>query len=325
VLKDIRKRWFLIGLVIACETGYCTHWLGPWFPRHWTAGLVFLIMGFVGLTADFEALALAALNWKANVISLGMTYGAAPILAGLAGYALFGPDHELFKGLVLVGSTASTISSAIVYTRMAGGNHALSIVISNLSSVLSVVLTPALVGILLQGVDVQVPVMEMVVTLAICVLLPVAGAQVLSRACPKTTLLWRPTAALLSQIGILVVIFSTVCKTFYRADPAFRPEADPAFLTELLKAGPWLALASLAIYVFLSRASYGVARRAGLSAPDSVAVSYASAQKTLAATVVLAENYFTPLAALPMIIYHVVQLLYGTYDGERLRRHVETP
>jgi predicted Na+-dependent transporter len=35
---------------------------------------------------------------------------------------------------------------------------------------------------------------------------------------------------------------------------------------------------------------------------------------------VIATEFFTPLASLPMILYHLVQLLYGGYDCDRLKR-----
>ncbi|MBI2190423.1 MAG: bile acid:sodium symporter family protein [Planctomycetes bacterium] len=310
-LGVLKKRWFLVALVAVGALGYLARGLAVHFPGNWSLATLAFTMCFVGLTANLQSLAQSLLNWKASALSLGMTYLAAPLAAYGVGWMLFGPGTELFQGCVLAGCAASTISSAIVYTRTAGGNHALSIVLSNLSNLISILVTPAMIGFFLHT-QTPVDVKRMVVTLLIGVLLPIVVAQAVGIGWPEPTRKFRPVASVLAQVGILVVVFGTVCKTFHKA----RPE----FYDQLPKAGGQLVLASLTVYIVLVRLSYWLSRRTGLNVPDSVAVSYASAQKTLAATVVLAEKFFSPTAALPMIIYHFVQLLYGGYDGERLKR-----
>jgi sodium/bile acid cotransporter 7 len=257
-----------------------------------------------------------------------MTYGVAPIVACLLGDLLFVHRTELlarlglfqsrsdfFAGCVLVGCTASTLSSAIVYTRMSGGNHALSIVLANLSSIVSVLLTPAMIGAFL-GTRTGVDIGAMIGQLVLGVLVPIVLAQAVSNGFKAQTLQFRPVASMLSQFGIVVVVFTAVCKTFFQADQ----QQGHEFYDLLPRAGLQMVVFSVIIYTFLIRTSYRVARLAGLGPQDSVAVGYASSQKTLAATVVLAEQFFTPMAALPMIAYHLVQLLYGGFDGERLKR-----
>ena len=316
MLDILKKRWFLIGLVLAGILGYFFQALAVHFPTWWSLSLLFSTMCFVGLTANLKALAESFLNWKATSLSLVMTYAAAPAAAYLVGWGLFGRDHELFAGCVLVGCTASTISSAVVYTRIAGGNNALSIVLSNMSNIISIFLTPAMVAAFLSA-KVEVNVSKMVVTLVIGVLVPVIIAQTVSEILGKKLDPFRPVASKLSQVGILIIVFSTVCKTFYKA------RGQEGFFEQLPTVGLQLIIASLVIYIVLVRLSYWLARQAGLSVPDSVAVGYASSQKTLPATIVLAESFCTPMAALPMIIYHMVQLLYGGYDGDRLKRLVD--
>jgi len=328
VLETLKKRWFLVALVLACVLGYLARGLGGSFPRHWPLVVLFFIMLCVGLTAELSALLRAFLSWKACALSLGMTYVAAPLAACLIGdlffvhrtellarLGLFGNRGDLFAGCVLVGCTASTLSSAIVYTRMSGGNHALSIVLANLSSIVSVFLTPVMLGAVL-GAKVGVDVVGMIGKLAIAVLIPIVLAQVISGLLKEKVAPFRPVASKLSQIGIVIVVFTTICKTFYQADQ----QTGREFYEQLPKVGLQMVIFSFAIYTFLIRISYRTARLTGLSPSDSIAVGYASSQKTLPATVVLAEQFFTATAALPMILYHLLQLLYGGYDGDRLKR-----
>lgn len=315
-LEFLKKRWFLVALVILGTVGYFVRGWAAHLPRNWTFYTLFLTMCFVGMTADLKALGHSLLNWKASLLSLSMTFLAAPLAAYLVALTLFHKGDALFSGCVLVGCAASTISSAIVYTRLAGGNNSLSIILSNLSNIISTVLTPAMIGVLLGAtVKFKASVGDMIYKMILGVLLPIILAQAIGLLFPRATTKFRPTASVLSQVGILVVVFGTVCETFSKA--------DSSFYAELPKVGLKLVLASLAIYFVLIRVSYALARRSGLTPPDSVAVSYASAQKTLAATVYLARDFFTPMASLPIIIYHFVQLLYGGYDGERLKQLAE--
>jgi len=328
VLETLKKRWFLIALVLACVIGYLARGLGGSFPRHWSLVVLFLIMFCVGLTAEVRALVQAVLNWRACLLSLGMTYVAAPLAACLIGglffvhrtellarFGLFESRSDLFAGCVLVGCTASTLSSAIVYTRMSGGNNALSIVLANLSSIVSVFLTPVMLGAVL-GAKIQVDVVGMIGKLIVGVLIPIVLAQVVSGFLKGKAAPFRPVASKLSQIGIVIVVFTAICKMFYQADQ----QPGQEFYEQLPRAGLQMVIFSVVIYTLLIRSSYRTARLIGLDPGDSVAVGYASSQKTLAATVVLAEQFFTPAASLPMILYHLIQLLYGGYDGDRLKR-----
>jgi len=312
--ETLKKRWFLIALVIVSILGFFLGRyteLGGMFPRNWTLVTLGLIMFCVGLTANVRALFEAFLNWKASLLSLVMTYVAAPSVAFGLALLLFERGSELFQGCVIVGCTASTVSSAIVYTRICGGNHALSIVLANLSNIISVFLPPAMIGAFL-GTTIDVDVPRMIFKLVIGVLIPILVAQLVSGFAGEKIDPVRPIASKLSQVGILVVVFTAVCKTFY--------SAEPEFYGELPKSGLQMLAFCFLIYIALIRLSIAGARLAGLNMKDSIAVGFASSQKTLAATVVIATEFFTPLASLPMILYHLVQLLYGGYDCDRLKR-----
>lgn len=349
--NTLRKRWFLFALVAAVILGYMAQGIGSYLSKpYWSKSLLFLTMLFVGMTTNIGSLARSLLNWKACLLSLLMTYGAAPFIACAIAWPVFRSRPGLYEGFVLVGATASTVSSAIVYTRLAGGNNALSIVLSNLSNVLCIFVTPMMIGVILslappagsvrpaaehsqtsadspgetvpgRAGNVRIPaskIRDMILTLALCVLVPLVIAQAIVFLFPAPMDWFKPTASLCSQFGILAIVFTTVCKTSYRAAGIYGGQAG--VLRELGAAGPQLVLVSLIIYVILFRVSYRLARIMRIEPTDAVAVGYASAQKTLAATVVLAAQFFSPLSVLPMIVYHLVQLLYGSYDCDRLRR-----
>ncbi|MFH1024123.1 MAG: bile acid:sodium symporter [Planctomycetota bacterium] len=314
MMNFLKKRWFLIVLVGVILAGAACRRHAGLLPKSWSLATLFATMFCVGVTAELGALGRAILNWRAAALSLAMTYAAAPLVALGAGWVLFGTGSPLFPGCVLLGAASSTVSTAVVYTRNARGNHNLSIVLSNVSTVAGVVLTPLMVAAVLAR-SIPVRTGDMILTLAAGILLPILLAQVVARCFPGPVGRFKPAAGVLAQVGILAIVFGSVVKTFAKG--------DSEFLARLPGASGLLVILALVVYIFLSRLSWAAARRLGVAPADAVAVTYASAQKSLATTVVLADTFFTPVAGLPIIIYHFVQLFHGSFDGDRLARLAE--
>lgn len=308
----------MLALALATGLGYLARDLAPRFPRDAQVAAFVFTMFCIGLTVTRAALWQALGNWRAMVVSLGFSYGVAPLLAALLGRALLLPGSVLHQGFILVGCTATTISSAIVYARAAGGNGALGLVLSNGNGLSSTLLTPLLCGLLLSA-RVDVPVGPMARLLCVGVLVPVLAAQVLVLVRPSLSARLSRPASTASQYGIVVVVFLGMTRAFAAAGPDFYA-ALPGTLLRLV-AG------SVALYGALSLGAFAVARRAGVQPADAVTVAYISGQKTLAATAVLADRFFSPMAAVPILVYHLVQLLCGTLDARyyRLRAGRDTP
>jgi sodium/bile acid cotransporter 7 len=138
--------WF--APVIASKGG----WLRPELTTKLGVGLIFVLQGLLLPTAAMRA---AIGQVRLHAVVQGMTLVGFPLL-GLAAAALVGrwlPD-ELRIGLVYLSVLPSTVSSAAVLTASAGGNTAGAICNAVLSSLLGIVLTPALlaVSMSLQGV-----------------------------------------------------------------------------------------------------------------------------------------------------------------------------
>jgi sodium/bile acid cotransporter 7 len=84
-----------------------------------------------------------------------------------------------------------------------------------------------------------------------------------------------------------------------------------------------LLSAVLAVHLVTLIVGQGLGRVLRLPREDWIAVGFAGSQKTLLLGLGLAISYagvFGPLAVLPMVAYHVAQLLVDTLIADRLRQ-----
>jgi sodium/bile acid cotransporter 7 len=93
----------------------------------------------------------AALHWHLHGIILAATFLVFPLLGlalgTLAGTVLAPP---LYVGLLFLCSLPSAVQASVVFTSIAGGNVVAALCSASLSGILGIVLTPLLVGLLLQ-------------------------------------------------------------------------------------------------------------------------------------------------------------------------------
>jgi len=78
-----------------------------------------------------------------------------------------------------------------------------------------------------------------------------------------------------------------------------------------------------AIHLVALWSGHALAAVVGIAREERIAVGFSGSQKTLMVGLYLA-TYFAPLAMLPMVAYHVVQLLIDTAVADRLRAKTPT-
>src|ERR1041384_4332095 len=117
-------------------------------------------------------------------------------------------DRPLAVGLILVaccpGGTASNVISYL-----ARADVALSVTMTSISTVIAVVLTPALTA-LLAGSRIEVPTGGLLLSTAEVVLLPVIAGLLLRRWLPGFTRRVLPAAPLVSVIFITLIVASVI-------------------------------------------------------------------------------------------------------------------
>jgi BASS family bile acid:Na+ symporter len=252
--------------------------------------VVMLGMGLTLTTGDFAAIARSP-----RLVGLGVLlhYTVMPAAAWLV-IRLLGLDAETAVGVVLVGATsAGTASNVISY--LARGNVALSVTMTACSTLLAVVMLPAIAWLLI-GRRVPVPAGEMMLAVVQVAVGPVLVGMGLRRLLGARVSRLEGAFPMLSALAIAAVIAVIVGLNAGRL-----AAAAPAVMAAVVLHNS-IGLA----------AGYGLARlaRADEASARTIAIEVGMQNSGLA--VALALKLFTPAAALPGALFSVWHNLSGS-------------
>tara|TARA_B100001105_G_scaffold188102_1_gene152537 strand:+ start:876 stop:1874 length:999 start_codon:yes stop_codon:yes gene_type:complete len=311
----LKRHWFLVGIAaaVSCgsllpEGGQALRSSGYAIPL-----LVAVVLAISGFTLDTSRLLVQAKNLRAILLTLCTTYAMAPLLAyALArswGPALDGAGSRgalFLEAMMILAAQAGTLASALAMTAIARGNQELALLITVLSSILTAILTPLVLELAL-GEIVDIPIVDIMLRMLLIVVLPVFVGQLARKA------LWERAEKAAGVVKVLprVIILSFLYTGFSAA-------------TEHLHDAPALALrflgACLCLHLALLLWTWLSSRLLGLTAESRTAVILCGSQKTLPNGIDIWTRFFgqNPYGALPLALYHVVQLLVDTLLLKRL-------
>ncbi|MBV1918474.1 MAG: bile acid:sodium symporter [Sphingomonadaceae bacterium] len=237
--------------------------------------------------------------------------GAAGWLLWQASSAFLPPMLGL--GFLYLGVLPSTVQSATVYSSLAGGNVASSVVAAALVNILGVFLTVPLYSLLAGSEDAVFSGQTLVKVLTI-LLLPFVLGQALQRFTGEWVARNRKYTTWIDRsvigLGVYVAFSSAVAQDIWT----------------MLDAQVWIALL-LACSVLLVFAYGGVWILGGalkLSRGDRIAMLFAGGQKSIAMGAPLATVIFPAAMAgtvlLPLLVYHLAQMVVAAPIASRLGR-----
>jgi sodium/bile acid cotransporter 7 len=308
------RRWFLLALLLGVTccvllpdlVKLLLSWLPP---RVVVAGALFLI----AVSLDSRELGKAVVRPWPALWGVAVSFGVVPPLAILAGWLLpNAPDYRV--GLLLAASSPCTLASAVIWTRRAGGNDATALLIVVLTTATSWLVTP--LWLTLHGGTVQLDTSAMMLELLLVLLLPVGVGQLLRVFGPvvRTVRAWKTGLGVASQLLVLSVLLEGMAEAVLRLRET----------VTWTNAGLLFAAAGLSLSVHLAALLIGLAgaRWLGFDRPAQTAVAFAGSQKSIPVALLLFERYLQaeyPLALVPVVCYHVGQLVLDTLIADRLR------
>lgn len=255
--------------------------------------LLALIMFAAGVTlrvADFRRV----ITRPGPVLAgLGLHYLIMP-LAAWAIARLLGMPPELAAGMILVGSVASGTSSTVMVF-LSGGDVALSVTISSLSTLVGIVATPLLTRLYVSA-GITVDTWGLLTSIVQVVAVPVLLGLVVNHLAPRLVRRIEPALPLVSMLSILLIIAAVVGAT------------QPVIAT----VGPLVAVGVVLHNGIGLLGGYWGGRLLGFdeSVCRTLALEVGMQNSGLAAT--LGKLYFGPLAALPGAIFSVWHNLSGS-------------
>jgi sodium/bile acid cotransporter 7 len=309
-MSFFKKNWFLLALLLALIVGYAEanrlELLTTYPTANWI--IVAVTMFLMAWPIQFGHLQVAVLRPVAPGLACLLNVGLIPLLVWpfLPFFA-----SDLAGGMVVAAATPCTLASASVWTRRAGGNDAISMLVTLLTNGTCFLVMPfwiywqtgeQLDPELLRGT---------IYKLFFFVVLPITAGQIL-RVHPTPASWATDQKSLLSGlalVGILIMVLIGSVSMGLRVSQVGQAIAP----LELLGVAVFLTV--LHSGVFWSGIAVG--RWLGLPRPEWIPIGFAGSQKTLMIGLTVAITL--GFSIVPIIVFHSVQLIVDTAFADRIR------
>lgn len=335
MLRHLQKRWFLIALAVLISGGMTvgarlTAEQLAWIKGHVgerTGALVPLVLFLMSVTLDNRQLRASLAKPGPVLWATVVTFGVMPLVAWPLSRVQLTPDFAV--GLMIAASVPCTMAAASVWTRKAGGNDAVSLLVTIVTNGLCFLVTPFWLKLALPssgaaGVDVSLDVWQMMRDLLLAGLLPIVAGQLLRLVTPCAQFADRHKTGLgvLAQACILAIVFWTSLKAGPQLSGGGKASGGIA-------AALWVWLCCIALHTAGMHFALRVGRVFGFARPDLIGVAFAASQKTLPIGVLIAMSFSDrglPFAVFPMLMYHASQLFIDTVVADRMAANaIEEP
>ena len=260
-----------------------------------------------GAKLSREAIVAGATHWRLHLVVFTASFLVFPLL-GLALKPVLAPlvTPELYLGVLFLCTLPSTVQSSIAFTAIARGNVPAAVCSASASSLIGIVLTPVLAGMIVlrhvsagNGGASLAAIGDIVAQL----LVPFVAGHVSRRWIGSWVDARKSMLKLVDQSSILLVVYV-----------AFSEAVDEG----LWRHTPLLALAGVliidAILLALALGMTRIAsRRLGFRTEDEVTIVFCGSKKSLASGVATGKVLFAGHAlgaiVLPVMLFHQIQLM----------------
>lgn len=308
----LQRHWFLVvlGIVLVVGMAFPEQSAPVAFaiPKDWIIAAVLLAMA---LPLEFGSMWNSLRRPGPSLLATFISFVVVPLLAWPISL-FFQPD--LAAGIIIASAVPCSMASVTVWTRMAGGNEAVSMLVTVITNLACFIVTPAWVWFLVGHETATEPFAVMAINLFFVVVLPIVTGQLLRLIPPVAA--WakhfKKLLSIVAQLGVLAIVFMGAVFSGIQLRELEGHLLGVAWQILLMM---WcVAALHLAVWVI----GYITAKEMGMNRPDQIAVAFGGSQKTLMVGLAIALS-IGGLAILPMLAYHVQQLLIDTVLAGRLR------
>jgi sodium/bile acid cotransporter 7 len=288
-----------------------------------TTVAVSLLFFLHGAKLSREAILGGIGHWRLHLVVTGCTF----VLFGLLGWALrpvLEPlvTPELYIGILYLCALPSTVQSAIALVSMARGNIPAAVCAASASTLMGVVLTPLVLGLLLAGQTGDTAMgnpLEAAGRIGMQLLLPFLAGHLLRPWLVGFLKQCAGVVKFVDQGSILLVVYAA----FSRA--VIEGLWNQVPLSALLGL---LVVCAVLLGLVLTLTTWG-SRRLGFSKEDEITIVFCGSTKSLISGVPMAKVLFAAHVAgaivLPLMLFHQLQLMVCALLSQRYSQRAETP
>ena len=290
--------------------------VGAFFEKA-TVGVVALLFFMHGAKLSREAVIAGIGHWRLHLLVVASTFMLFPVL-GLVLRPVLQPlvTPELYTGVLFLCVLPATVQSAIAFTAVARGNMAAAICSASASTLLGIVITPLLVGVVLPQASgaVQQDVLGSIGRIMLQLMLPFVAGHLLRPWIGGFIGRHAATLKYVDQGSVLLVVYT-----------AFSAAVVGGLWRELpLPALAGLLVVCAVILGLALTATTWLARGLGFSKEDEITIVFCGSKKSLVSGVPMAKVLFPSEAAgaivLPLMVFHQMQLMVCAVLAQRYAR-----
>ena len=309
-----RKNWFFIGMAVVFVVAFQLPDLALALKKLAVVKMLICLAFFItGLTLDTSGIVEQLKNVKVLLASLVSSLVLTTTLAYLVGRVFF-TNPDFLVGALIIGAAPVTVASGSVMTAIALGNVSMSLFICVVSNLASLVSIPFMLQIFLsmdQGIE--LPVFQMLSNLFLTLFLPTLLGQLLRPRLKDFIKPYKSQISVFMQSVVLMIVFNAVSASSER----------------MMNAGSHLVMVlgvMLFLHLMILVMNYGISRLMRLDRPSTSAFTIHNSQKTLTISYVVWAGFFAadfPMALIPGIAYHLLQMVVDTLVARRMRDRAE--
>ncbi|WP_317167462.1 bile acid:sodium symporter family protein [Arenibacter sp. 6A1] len=319
--RKIKFNGFILALLTAIPVAYV-----------WPTGANFLhlnqvtdvgiglIFFFYGLKLSMHTFRAGVSNYKLHLLIHLSTFIIFPLLVLPFKSLMVSESAELlWVGMFFLSVLPSTVSSSVVMVSIAKGNIPAAIFNASLSGLLGVALTPLWLGLLVDDAQ-GVSALSVISKLMLQIVLPLTLGILLHGQFGQLALKNSTLIANFDKTIIVLIVYTSFCLSFL-ANLFSGLNITVLFM---------LCLAILALFFFMLLLINAISNKLGFSTEDRITAIFCGSKKSLVHGSVMAKIMFghsanASIYILPVMLYHISQLLIVAYIAQKLGKRCLKP
>lgn len=255
-------------------------------------------------------------NYKSHILIQVTTFLIFPLLTFLF-IPLFegGTKSNLWLAIFFLGVLPSTVSSSVVMVAIARGNLPTAIFNASISGLIGILLTPLWLSLFMMKTG-EFEVLNIISKLLLQIVLPLVLGLLLQRFLGHFARAYNRQLSLFDKSVIVLIVYSSFSNSF--ASNLFS-DID---LLDLVK----ISGIAISLFFIVYWLTGYACRLLNFSLEDTITVKFAGTKKSLVHGSVMAKIIFGSSASLgllllPIMLYHILQLLLVAVFAEQYRKH----